>query len=248
MNGVTRSLVSVIVLLSAIGSASARELVATSGKEHVQLVELFSSESCSSCPPADQYASSLKSRTGLWTRFVPIVFHVDYWNHLDWKDGYSSDAMTRRQQQLASTWLQPAVYTPAFVVDGKEWRSWRSKPTPETTKGEAFKLSVYKTDAGHVEVVAEGLPKSSGFEIFFAELGMGLVTKVSSGENSGKTLTHDFLVLNWDHKELTTKSTSATFSIGAKPSTGAKENRRAVVAWIQRSGNPQPVQAVGGYL
>lgn len=243
-----RSLVSVLLSLFAMESASARELVASSGAAHVQLVELFSSESCSSCPPADEYASSLKSRTGLWTRFVPVVFHVDYWNHLSWKDGYSSDEMTRRQQRLAATWASPAVYTPAFVVDGQEWRGWRSKPTPEVSSGETFKLSIYKTDDAHVEIVAEGLPPSANYEIHFAELGMGLVTKVGAGENSGRVLTHDFLVLKWDHVELKAKAKSARFAIGAKPGTGARPARRAIVAWLQRSGNPRPVQATGGYL
>src|SRR5258708_30257782 len=86
------------------------------------LLELFTSEGCSSCPPADAWMSKLKTNPGLWKRVVPVVFHVDYWNGLGWPDRFAPAANTARQHRYAAAWRSNSVYTPGFVLNGHERR------------------------------------------------------------------------------------------------------------------------------
>ena len=219
-------------------------LFASSGSNRVQLIELFSSESCSSCPPADAWISSLKDRAGLWKRFVPVVFHVDYWNHLGWKDGFSSDEMTKRQVALSRLWPTPSVYTPAVVVDGKEWREWRSaEKTIPSSSAQSIELSIYKNDDGSYRVKANGLSSRKKYILRAAQLGMSLNTDVKSGENSGRILKHNFLVLDWSGKSVSQASPEASFKFKE-----SKVPRLGFAAWIEEEGNPTPLQSVGGYL
>ena len=105
-----RAIAALLGLYLALGTAAnAHQLVARSGSGTIRLVELYSSESCSSCPPADRWMSTLKGHPGLWKSFVPVVFHVDYWNDLGWKDGLSASSMTKRQRDVAATWAYDAA-------------------------------------------------------------------------------------------------------------------------------------------
>lgn len=73
-------------------------LVFTSAPARVTLLELYSSEGCSSCPLADAWVNSLQAGPGLWTQLVPVVFHVDYWDYIGWKDRFATPAFTDRQR------------------------------------------------------------------------------------------------------------------------------------------------------
>ena len=100
---------------------------------HVALVELFTSEGCSSCPPADRWLSGLTQDKRLWRDIVPLAFHVDYWDQLGWRDRFSSAANTDRQRRLAAAGNANGVYTPGFFFDANEWRGFfRSAPLPST--------------------------------------------------------------------------------------------------------------------
>ena len=103
--------------------AFAGDLAFQSGPKKVQLLELFTSEGCSSCPPAEASFSRLVNDPRLWHEFVPVAFHVDYWDGLGWKDPFASFEWTKRQQTYAEKWKAESVYTPAFVLDGREWRN-----------------------------------------------------------------------------------------------------------------------------
>jgi len=233
------------LILSGIAQAKVETLIASSGKARVQLVELFSSESCSSCPPADAWISTLWDRAGIWKKFVPVVFHVDYWNHLNWKDRFSSDEMTKRQYALSQTWAQPPVYTPAVIVDGKEWRDWRSGKTFPPAKAQSIELSIFKNDDGSYRVKASGLSSQKKYVLRAAQLGMNLSTDVKSGENSGRLLKHNFVVLDWNGKSVSQTSSESTFTF---KDSKQKASRLAIAAWIEEEGNPAPLQSVGGYL
>src|SRR5438552_12328276 len=95
-----------------------------SGDMQTTLIELFTSEGCSSCPPADAWISQLKESPDLWKKIVPIAFHVDYWNNLGWRDRFAKPEFTARQRWYVAAWRGDSVYTPGFVVNGREWRSW----------------------------------------------------------------------------------------------------------------------------
>ncbi len=79
------------------------------------VVELFTSQGCYSCPPADKFLGVLAQRPGV----IALSFHVDYWNYLGWRDPYSSAEATKRQHEYASAMRRRTVYTPQMVVDGK---------------------------------------------------------------------------------------------------------------------------------
>src|ERR1044072_2750746 len=87
-----------------------------SGETQTALIELFTSEGCSSCPPAEKWLSALKSNPDLWKKTIQVAGHVDYWNHLGCRDRFSKPEFTPRQQRYATEWGGDSVYTPGFVV------------------------------------------------------------------------------------------------------------------------------------
>ncbi len=168
------------------------------------LVELFSSEGCSSCPPAEAWVSALKSSPDLWKRVVPVVFHVDYWDRLGWPDRFASREFTARQARYAAAGGVASVYTPGFVVNGREWRGWfESKPLPATGAAKGGRLKVTLRDRTRAEIVFT--PAAAGTPPLFVEfalLGGGIESDVRRGENSGRKLRHDFVVLHFAHSPL----------------------------------------------
>ena len=112
------------VLLVFVHAASAASLSLQSPINQVGLLELYTSEGCSSCPPADRWLSSLKDNPKLWKELVPVAFHVDYWDYIGWPDKFASSAYSKRQQRYARQQTINAVYTPGFVYNGAEWRQW----------------------------------------------------------------------------------------------------------------------------
>src|SRR5271163_2312476 len=98
-----------------------------SGPGRVALIELYTSEGCSSCPPADAWLGGLKDKAGLWDEFVPVQFHVNYWDNLGWKDRLATRDFTAREYAYSSAWGSSSVYTPCFVRNGLEWHpEWGS--------------------------------------------------------------------------------------------------------------------------
>src|SRR5271156_2248162 len=125
-------------------AANAAPIQFQSSERQVALVELYTSEGCSSCPPAESWLSKLKNKPGLWSDFVPVAFHVDYWNGLGWRDKLSSEEYSERQRNYARDWSEDEVYTPEFVLNGKEWRNWfgfRGAPSASATKTGILQVS-----------------------------------------------------------------------------------------------------------
>jgi hypothetical protein len=235
------------VFNQSISQAEGEKLVASSGKSKVTLVELYSSESCSSCPPADKWISGLESRQDLWVKFVPIVFHVDYWNHLSWKDELSSSDMTARQIAISKTWARPAVYTPAVMLNGAEWQDWReSKLDSHLPQASSeLTLKIIQNPKGLFSVQVSGQKAGVKYIVHLARLGVGMSSKITNGENSGKTLKHNFVVLDWQNQNLdsTLKTTPINLIANKKTAT-----QYAVVAWIEEVGHHVALQATGAYL
>src|SRR5205823_3564285 len=131
----------VSLLLGCAIAARADDLIFESGPQRVHLLELFTSEGCSSCPPAEAWFSKLKMEPRLWKDFVPLAFHVDYWDRLGWRDSFAAKEWTARQYQYAAGWKNDAVYTPGFALDGRESRG-RTIPSSSTDKPGALKIRV----------------------------------------------------------------------------------------------------------
>src|SRR5712691_12958707 len=109
-----------VVIFVANLNAQNTSLTFQSAREQTALIELYTSEGCSSCPSAETWLSRLKESPGLWKDFVPLAFHVDYWDYLGWRDPFAAKEWTARQYEYSANWKSESVYTPGFVVDGRE--------------------------------------------------------------------------------------------------------------------------------
>ena len=222
--------------------------IAQSGPVKVSLLEVYSSEGCSSCPPAEKWVSGLSQDPGLWKDFVPVAFHVDYWNQLGWPDRFSTREFTQRQYALAAAWGGGSVYTPCFVRDGAEWRPAGERAPPAGSSSGGI-LDVLLTGAtmriDFTPVVAQA---KGEFEVHVALLGGGFVSKVTAGENSGATLRQEFVALALAVHPLVAGSPAlhAEFPLPAVVVKAAP--RRALAAWVTKRGNIEPLQATGGWI
>jgi hypothetical protein len=169
-------------------------------------VELFTSEGCSSCPPADKLLSEIAAPGPASHRVVCIAYHVDYWDHLGWKDPFADPAYTALQRTYAKTLKDSSVYTPQAVINGRTGfvGSDRGRMTEEIDKamatpavakvtavldrefkaGETIRVAVRITPVGDRK-----LPRD--LRVVAAITESALVSKVARGENEGRELTHD---------------------------------------------------------
>ncbi len=220
-----------------------------SGKNTVGLLELFSSEGCNSCPPADEFFSGLRKRADLWKRFVPVAFHVDYWDRLGWVDKLAQKEFTRRQRGYADKWQSNRVYTPALVFQGKEWEAWQAGVMP-SAQGEPGSLKLTMRKDGSAEVVFRpSLTKPQSWSLVVAVMGDGVVSKILAGENSGKVIHHEFVVLDFQAGDNYTPSDGkVAMSVKLKPHSKVKVPKYSAAAWVVPAKAYEPVQAVGGDL
>ena len=173
----------------------------------VALIELFTSEGCDSCPPADRWLSKL-NRGGLGRNAVALAMHVDYWDRLGWHDRFSSAAFTQRQQHEAAMQRTGLVYTPQVVVQGKSYENWSAVNDPSVAFAQInarpararIELGAVPTNGtAKVDLAVEiGDPKDrSDAVVTVALIQSGLVSEVKAGENAGKRLEHDRVVREW---------------------------------------------------
>ena len=241
----------VITILVSAGTIPlhSQDIVFKNSGARATLVELYSSEGCSSCPPAEAWISNLKTSPSLWTKIFPVAFHVDYWDGLGWPDRFAKPAYTQRQRNYAAQLGQDSVYTPEFVTSGREWRGWfhgeQSLPAPTATSGE---LSLDIKDGGKT-VSASYLPASQvgspAYTVNIALLGVNVLSDVKSGENGGRQLQHDFVVLDFKSKPMISGQSFESGRVDLKPSTDDPPG--AVVAWVSDT-NGSIVQVAGGWL
>jgi hypothetical protein len=244
-----RSLVArALILFFAVTAAQANSLVIESSPDRVSLLELYTSEGCSSCPPADRWLSGLLEDDRLWNQLVPVAFHVDYWDNLGWQDRYARSAHSQRQRALARNGQISTVYTPGLVLDGREWQSWfrRRELVLEHPVGMPGRL---KAEIGGQRMRFEFMPTNAATAptLHVALLGFGLTSQIGAGENKGRRLHHDFVVLHHQslpflgHGEIWIAETPL-------PDSSAATSRRALAAWVTEVDTEVPIQAVGGWL
>tara|TARA_R110002072_G_scaffold74374_4_gene176223 strand:- start:1814 stop:2560 length:747 start_codon:yes stop_codon:yes gene_type:complete len=242
------SLISIVLLLTTAASIKA-DVIISSPDTQVSLLELYTSEGCSSCPPADQWISKLKTHPGLWRSLVPVGFHVDYWNYIGWTDRFSSPEYSARQRRYARSKNLKTVYTPGFLLNGEEWRSFFGIRTLSTeTDKKVGQLSLRISDMDLVAVFnpTEVMPDKT-LILNVAVLGFDIKTNVKSGENNNKELRHDFTVLGYKTIPLY-KDKSSYLVMTELPDIIETAPRMAVSAWINKESDMTPIQAVGGWL
>jgi hypothetical protein len=174
----------------------------------VVIVELFTSEGCSSCPPADQLLKKLSEEQPVHgAQVVALEEHVDYWNHLGWRDPFSAVEFSRRQEQYAGVFRNDGVYTPQMVVDGQaEFTGGQARKALEAIERAAsmpkvnVEVSSAAGDAGNAGAfdlhVTNGTAAAAKqkLELWLAVTEKGLHSDVKAGENSGETLQHAAVV------------------------------------------------------
>jgi hypothetical protein len=160
------------------------------------LVELFTSEGCSSCPPADAALARLDQKQPLpGVRLLVLSEHVDYWNSLGWKDPFSSAQFTARQERYGER-----IYTPQAIVDGKfDVLGSDEDGIVRAAKGAALEphgsLTATPASGGRrVHLAVSALPPHGASQVMLAVVEDGLVSKVVRGENAGRTLSHTAVV------------------------------------------------------
>jgi len=181
------------------------------------VVELFTSEGCSSCPPADAFLQRLQSTQPVpGAKLITLSEHVTYWNHDGWKDPYSSDQLTDRQQVYVSRFGLPSAYTPQFVVDGADELKLTDADQvravfEKAVKDQTIPMKITSTHIdpvgfgivrGHIDV--DGTATKQPADIFVAVTLHQTNSDVSAGENKGRKLTETEVVLNLEKVAKTT--------------------------------------------
>ena len=196
-------------------SVQGGECVAKSGRRTAALVELYTSEGCSSCPPADRWLSGLSAQGYVPERVVPLALHVDYWDYIGWKDRYAKRVFSQRQRKLTQLQRLALVYTPQVMLQGQDFRGWGT-PAFEEALGKinarparadiALELLPAGSSTLTVRVSAalletaqaeEAGPKPEEARLYLAAYESRLESRVSAGENRGRTLSHDHVALEW---------------------------------------------------
>jgi hypothetical protein len=220
-----------------------------SGPGRVAVIELYTSEGCSSCPPADHWLEALRNQRGLWRDFVPIGFHVNYWDQLGWKDRFATRQFTQREYSLASLWGSNSVYTPCFALDGKEWHPGSDLRAPEGDSPGSLSLALGEDGVCRVRFTpAPGALPARALEVHVVLLGGGYASKVTAGENRGETLHHEFVALALADAPLPMGADGATAELRLPPTANPDAERRALAAWVTPAGRLEPLQATGGWL
>ncbi|MGB8857151.1 MAG: DUF1223 domain-containing protein [Burkholderiales bacterium] len=196
---------SILCTLASVLPVDAANCNAKSGAGTAALLELYTSEGCSSCPPADRWVSGLGIRPD---KLVPIALHVGYWDYIGWKDEFAKPEFYRRQSEYASLHNKSGVFTPQTVLSGKNLSTGSNGKLNEALAAINAKparadlsLALNHPSGAEVELFAWGKvtapdarEHSAGYLAVFENR---LSSQVKAGENSGEKLNHDFVVREW---------------------------------------------------
>jgi hypothetical protein len=186
----------VVAAVAAPCSVALADCGADAATTRPHLVELYSSEGCSSCPPAEGWLRTLHDGADV----VALEFHVDYWDGLGWKDRFSDPRYTARQKEQARRDGGTSVFTPQVALDGRNWSQWYrggGLTAPPARADVALHLTTeITTQRVHVESTSRQLSAKppEGLRVYAALVENGLATQVLAGENRGASLKHDHVV------------------------------------------------------
>jgi hypothetical protein len=201
------------------------------------VVELFTSEGCSDCPPADAVVAKIEKESADKPIYI-LAFHVDYWNRLGWKDIFSTSEYSRRQNQYAE-WLNlSSVYTPQVVVNGsKEFVGSEEGTLRNTIKADLQKnaeaqlsLSDIKVEGSKVNLQYKAEGNINNNTLLVAVIEKAATSKVERGENSGRTLSHVQIVRSFTNVPVK-ESGSASVSLPG----GFDAKDYELIAFLQNS-------------
>jgi hypothetical protein len=233
-------------LFSFLATVQAQPQTFSSGDKQVNIIELYTSEGCSSCRPAEKWLNTFKDDPRLWNEIIPLAFHVDYWDYIGWSDRFADAKFSDRQRYYAFSNQVSGVYTPGVMLNGREWRGWYyDKPVKQHQKTNGtLSLSL---GGEHLDIRFDSNQQDALLNINIAVLGFDLKTEVKRGENHGRELMHDFVVLG--HKQLRMSKYGNSYKVSSRlPNLKVAADKLAVVAWVNKSKDLTPLQATGGWL
>jgi hypothetical protein len=171
--------------------AAQNTCTAQSASTLTPVIELYTSEGCSSCPPADQWVSTLKSANAKG-QVVAQAFHVNYWDYIGWTDRFAAPAYTTRQKQISAANKLDGIYTPQLVKNGVTTRGFSSSIA--STEPARAQIALSQLAAESFEAVITPVEAQASWSAYFTVTEHGHVSRVTAGENKGETLAHDFVV------------------------------------------------------
>ncbi len=194
-------LIACLAMLPAFSVFSVEKLTVYSGTYQSTVVELYTSQGCSSCPPADKWFAALTAASRQELNILALAFHVDYWDYIGWKDRFADSKHTSRQRQLGINNRQRSIYTPGFFVDGEEAKGTRnvlSKIRQNKSKKSPIhlKLSVSRNQHSlmiELETTAIRAERNALQHRYFVYENK-LSNDIKRGENEGKVLNHEQVV------------------------------------------------------
>ncbi|HEY2021224.1 DUF1223 domain-containing protein [Paraburkholderia sp.] len=256
-----------LMLFSSVAANAADSICTARSPAHrVALVELYSSEGCDSCPPADRWLGQWKS-AGAAPGIVPLALHVDYWNSLGWTDRFSQPIFTERQQTLTRLAGAQTIYTPEVFVAGRELRDWSQRDSfarridelvaepaqasimvalAPPAPGLAGTRGAFNVD---VQFSANAAPAPAPLSAYLAVYENSLVSQVGAGENRGATLHHERVVRQWigpvrlvaGHARI--RQDVHVDDAPVDVNTNARADRFGVVAFVQNDATGDVLQA-----
>lgn len=209
-----------------------------SGAQPPAVVELYTSEGCSSCPPADRWLSGLKGRPDV----LALAFHVNYWDRLGWPDRFATAATTERQHQLQRATSAPYVYTPQVVLNGRDLRGWSSATL---TRPDASPVSIALMREGNTVRATVSAPTSQPLAGYWAVLEDGHSSRVKAGENAGETLKHDHVVTLYRPLPAWRGAPAEPPTLEVPPSRGGSARRVAFVVTDVEGAKPLQAAVLG---
>jgi len=225
------------LLLSSVDAAG---LCTKASPSHtVALLELYSSEGCSSCPPADTLVQHLYAGTGLTSdQVIPLALHVDYWDYIGWKDPYAKALHTDRQNRLSALAGSRTIYTPEFFMAGQEFRPGRADLRTAVLdinrQAPQAHIQMQMNPAGTNELLLQIAADSRQDATLYTVLSEnGLVSKVVAGENGGTTLRHDAVLREWGAPSQLVANATGNLTVHLPLPSGSVPSNLSVVTFIQ---------------
>ena len=235
--------------------SAAAECTARSGPATAALVELYTSEGCSSCPPADRWLSGLAASGSV----VPVAFHVTYWDYIGWRDAFADERHSARQRDRAGASGARYVYTPQVTVGGRDFRDWGSRRVfaqaveriNQLPSRVDLELTLRPVEGGKIVVEASATPRPG---IARADLAMviaatqnGLASRVTAGENRGESLRHDHVVRAFSERAFAA-SGAATASVTFAARGDWRPEAMSIAAFVQDLKTGEVLQALSAPL
>lgn len=225
----------------------------SSGGYKVATLQLYTSEGCSSCPPADKWLSGLDARGFKPDQVIPLAFHVDYWDYIGWNDVYAKPVFSAFQQRQASLRHSSFLYTPQVLLNGEDYRDWsNSKQFQESIAAinrspararVQLTVSPVSLDTVEVSVTSQTADRQSAV-LYVAMFENKIASQVLGGENSGKLLRHDYVVRELLGPFPLDITNSDLLKRRIPINGGWKIKNLGIAAFIQNPANGEMLQAV----